>query len=436
MERSRFNDDYEDDRSGLKKFVDNIDRRNLPSISKKPLGKTNCYIIGVGGGGNNTINRLMSTGIKDALCICINTDLQHLESVKCDSTLLIGRQTTRGLGSGGKPEKGKAAAEESYKEIQRLVSDSDIIFLTCGLGGGTGTGAMPIIAEVAKASGAIVISVVTLPFTHEGSRKETAQKGLEDLQKHSDTVVIIENDLLLKIVPDLPIEEAFSVADEVLANYIHSIINTVTQPGIISVDYADFKSIIAKGGVTVCGVGEAKGEDRAVKAVAKALSNPLISVNYKTGTAALINVTGGAKMSLKEASSVVEIIRRQIQPNAEIIWGTKVDHELGDLLRITVVISGVESEQLIGLRKKPTNIAIPPYDIVGDVSTISSPLEIPQEQDSWMREEDKHITIRDLRDRIKDKQSLEREKRLKLKDNNEDEPNEFWDELGISKGLD
>ncbi|HUT80670.1 MAG TPA: cell division protein FtsZ [Candidatus Bathyarchaeia archaeon] len=435
MERSGYNDTFENDHSGLKKYVEDINRGNPPPIVKKPLGKTNCYVIGVGGGGNNTVNRLMSTGIKDALCICINTDLQHLDSVKCDSTLLIGRQTTRGLGSGGKPEKGQAAAEESYKEIQRIVSDSDIIFLTCGLGGGTGTGAMPVIAEAAKASGAIVISVVTLPFTHEGSRKGTAQKGLEELRKYSDTVVIIENDMLLKIVPDLPIEEAFSVADEVLANYIHSIINTVTQPGIISVDYADLKSIIVKGGVTVCGVGEAKGEDRAVKAVAKALSNPLISVNYKTGTAALINVTGGAKMTLKEASSVVEIIRRQIQPNAEIIWGTKVDHELGDLLRITIVISGVESDQLIGLRKKQSNISIPPYDIVGDVSTISSPLVLSQEQDPWISE-DKHITIRDLRNRLKDKQNVDRERKVKFRDEDEDDPNEFWDELGISKGLD
>ena len=279
----------------LREFIEQRQPRTpIEKSEKKPLGKTNCFVVGVGGGGNNTINRLMATPIKEAICIAINTDLQHLNSIKCDTTLLIGKKTTRGLGSGGKPELGKAAAEESIIEIQRLLQEADVIFLTCGLGGGTGTGAIPIISEIAKNVGAIVIGVVTIPFSLEGNRKQRAYQGLENLRKHLDTVVVIENDTLLDLVPDLPIEEAFSVADEVLANYIYSIISTVSQPSLINVDFADLKSIITNGGVTICGVGEATGENRAQVAIQKALETPLIKVNYSLGTAALVHVSSFA----------------------------------------------------------------------------------------------------------------------------------------------
>jgi len=433
LERSGYDRQYGDDRDTLREYVKQQQDKPLPKMIKKPMGKTNCYVIGVGGGGNNTINRLMATGIKDALCLCINTDLQHLNSVKCDATLLIGKKTTRGLGSGGKPELGKAAAEESYSEIQRTISDSDIIFLTCGLGGGTGTGAMPIIAEIAKNAGAIVISVVTIPFSIEGSRKGRAYDGLDKLQKNSDTVVIIENDSLLELVPDLPIEEAFSVADEVLANYINSIISTVSQPGLINVDFADLKSIIIKGGVTVCGIGEAKGEDRALAAVQKALENPLVRVDYSTGTAALIHVTGGSTMSLKEASSVVEIVRESIQPEAEVIWGTKVDHELGDVLRITIIISGVESDQMIGMHKtRPSLLKGPPYEIAAGQSAIGG-IKPVREKENWLRK-DSRPSMKELRQRLKESQDVKKEEKS-LSKLEKEQTDEFWDELGIDKGL-
>ncbi|NHJ46749.1 MAG: cell division protein FtsZ [Asgard group archaeon] len=430
MERQNYSRDLDSD-SNLRRFVEE-NRKQIPKEIIKPLGKTNCYVIGVGGGGNNTINRLMSTGIKEAHCLCVNTDMQHLESVKCDSTLLIGKRSTRGLGSGGKPEKGRAAAEESYVEIQRIIADADIVFLTCGLGGGTGTGAMPIIAEIAKKSNAIVMSVVTLPFSIEGNRKETAYKGLEELREFSDTVVVIDNDRLLDLVPDLPIEEAFSVADEVLANFIYSILNTVTQPGLIAVDFADLKSIITQGGVAVCGVGESRGENRAAKAVEKALSSPLISVNYKSGTAALINVTGGSTMTLREASSVVELIQEKINPEAEIIWGTKVDHELGDVIRITVVISGVESEQIIGIKKKGQFSITPPYDVVAGGNSLSSTPGV-KERENWLKKRPK-LKLSNLTDdkTITDKRKPDSKSSDLLDD---DESKEFWDELGISKGL-
>ncbi|MHA1244259.1 MAG: cell division protein FtsZ [Candidatus Heimdallarchaeota archaeon] len=434
MERSDLSNQYGKDHSSLEDFVTEQKRKSIQRVVTKPLGKTNCYVIGVGGGGNNTINRLMATSIKEAQCICLNTDLQHLNSIRCDSTLLIGKKTTRGLGSGGKPEQGKAAAVESYTEIQRLISDADIVFLTCGLGGGTGTGAMPIIAEIAKSAGAIVISVVTIPFTIEGSRKNTAYNGLEKLRDYSDTVVIIENDKLLDLAPDLPIQEAFSVADEILANYIHSIISTVSQAGLINVDFADLKSIISSGGVTTCGVGEARGKDRAVKAVQNALNNPIVDINYEQGTAALIHVTGGPTMTLKEASSVVEIIREKLQPEAEVIWGTKVDPDLGDILRITVVISGVESEQIIG--KEPANrdpIGLGNRTPVAGQSVVQDGKPI-REKENWLRK-DTTPTLRDLRKLVKERTAKKEESRKPSRDKRES-TDEFWEELGLSKGLD
>ncbi|MEA2071791.1 MAG: cell division protein FtsZ [Asgard group archaeon] len=401
-------------------------------ITKKLLGKTNCYIIGIGGGGNNTINRLMTTSLKDALCFALNTDQQHLNAIKCDKAILIGEKTTRGLGCGGNPTLGHQAAIESKTKIQRLLNDADIVFLTLGLGGGTGTGAVPVVAEIAKKSGAIVISVVTIPFTIEGSRKSIAYKGLEKLREYSDTVVVIENDRLLEIVPNLPIEEAFSVADDVLANYIHSIINTVTQPGLINVDFADLKTIITKGGVTICGIGEAEGENKAEKAVKRALENPLISVDYSTGNAALIHVTGGSTMSLNEASKVVEIIRKRLHSQADVIWGTKVDHELGELLRITVVISGVRSDQITNQRKHPYHPSKRDPSYSSSFSRHSfDPVKPANHQ--FAREEKRKVpTLRELREKMK----KEKQKKQSTSSPKKTDPSEkFWEELGVSEGL-
>jgi cell division protein FtsZ len=401
---------------------------------KKPLGKTNCYVVGVGGGGNNAVNRLKSTAMKNAYCICINTDLQHLQSVNSDATLLIGEKTTRGLGCGGKPSLGKAAAEESHKEIERLLSDADVVFLTVCLGGGTGTGAVPIIAEIAKKNGAIVIGMVTIPFTNEGARKQRAYDGLENLRQHADTVVIIENDQLLQIAPDLPLEEAFSVADEVLANYIYSIITTVTQAGLINVDFADLKSIITQGGVTICGVGEASGDDRAVKAVEKALEHPLIQVNYSYSQGALIYVSGGSTMSLKEASGVVEEIKKRLHTNAEVIWGAKVDQELADVIRVTVIISGVKSNQIIGNQQRPSDwYSLKNRRIAIGRSNLSRDQPISRAKENWLRRETVPV-FKEIRERVK-KNKKKQSHRSENKKEQKQEPDEFWDELGLSKGL-
>ncbi|MBD3192476.1 MAG: cell division protein FtsZ [Candidatus Heimdallarchaeota archaeon] len=437
MDGSGFpNNPRDRDQNALEAFVTNSrdQQRPLQQPSRKPLGKTNCYVVGVGGGGNNTINRLKATGLRNAFCICINTDLQHLNSVKCDSSLLIGRKTTRGLGCGGNPEKGRVAAEESYGEIERLLSDADIIFLTCGLGGGTGTGSIPLVAEIAKNSGAIVIGVVTIPFTIEGARKQRAYMGLDALSQNADTVVVIENDRLLELVPDSPIEEAFSVADEVLANYIYSIISTVSQPGLINVDFADLTTIITNsGGVTVCGLGEATGEDRAVKAVKDALENPLVSVNYRTGSAALIHVTGGSTMSLKEASGVVEIIKKELSPGAEVIWGTKVDPELGDLLRLTVVISGVESDQIIGQRTSLKRGYHSSYqEMLREGRSSAEP--ISRAKENWLRRDFVPI-FKELQQRKNTSPAISKTVSKKSSQSKKDNIDDFWRELGLSKGL-
>ncbi|MFW9924559.1 MAG: cell division protein FtsZ [Candidatus Thorarchaeota archaeon] len=269
---------------------------------------------------------------------------------------------------------------------------------------------------------------VTIPFGIEGNRQQIAYEGLDKLRHLSDTIVVIENDSLLKMVPDLPIEEAFSVADEVLANYIYSIINTVTQPSLINVDFADLKTTISKGGVTVCGVGEAKGKDRAVVAVKKALENPLITVDYSTGTAALIHVTGGATMSLKEASSVVELIRKELNPNVDVIWGTKVDSELGEVMRITIVISGVQSEQIFSKHKKQfSSVSVSaPYDKLGQMIEV-----IPSKpKENWLKQETRP-TLSDLRKKLSETKEKKEEKSESLEDDHDD----FWEELGLSKGL-
>lgn len=439
MDGSGFpNNPRDRDQNPLEDFVTNTQQQQQQPLQRspqKPLGKTNCYVVGVGGGGNNTINRLKATGLRNAFCICINTDLQHLNSVKCDSSLLIGRKTTQGLGCGGNPEKGRAAAKESYGEIERLLADADIVFLTCGLGGGTGTGSIPLVAEIAKNSGAIVIGVVTIPFSMEGARKQRAYRGLEELSQNADTVVVIENDKLLELVPDSPVEEAFSVADEVLANYIYSIISTVSQPGLVNVDFADLTTIIThSGGVTVCGIGEATGKDRAVKAVKDALENPLVSVNYRTGSAALFYVTGGSTMSLKEASTVVDIIKKELRPDAEIIWGTKVDPELGDLLRVTVVISGVESEQIIGKRPPRRGIRSSYRELFGDQGQpSSSPEPISRAKENWLRRDFVPI-FKELQKR-KNKELGVSKGTTKKSHSKKENIDDFWRELGLSKGL-
>ncbi len=314
---------------------------------------TTIKVVGCGGAGTNTISRCVQSGITGAELISLNTDAQHLLLADSPHKVLIGRHLTRGLGAGSLPQIGEEAAKESEEDIRKSVGRADMVFVTCGLGGGTGTGSAPVIAQIAKEAGALTIGVVTLPFSVEGLiRMENAESGLKRLRDICDTVIVVPNDKLLEIVPNLALNSAFKVADEVLMRSIKGITEMITKPGIVNLDFADLKTIMKRGGVAMIGLGEAEGEDKAVNAVVEALNSPLLEVDITEATGALVNVTGGEDMTISEAERVVEEIYSRIDPNARIIWGTTVDPNLKRNIRAMLVITGVKSKQIFGPAKR------------------------------------------------------------------------------------
>ncbi len=309
--------------------------------------KTNIKIVGCGGGGSNTVDRLVESGILGAELYALNTDAQHLLTVHAPHKILIGRRSTKGLGAGALPQVGEEAAREADEEIRAALTGADIVFVTCGLGGGTGTGAAPYVASIAKEMGALAIAICTSPFRAEGSiRMENAEYGLEKLRNVADTVIVIPNDKLIDLVPRLSINAAFKVADEVLMRSIKGITEVVTKPGLVNLDFNDIKTIMRGGGVAMIGLGESEGEDRATEAVNEAIDSPLIDVDVTEATGALINVTGGPDMSVAEAEQVAEVVQSRISSNARIIWGAAVDPELEGIIRVMIVITGVKSNQM------------------------------------------------------------------------------------------
>jgi cell division protein FtsZ len=324
--------------------------RTIPA--GRDLGQARIVVVGCGGAGNNTIKRLMTIGVQGAECIAINTDRQHLAVTTAHRKLLIGERITRGLGAGGYPHVGQAAAEESVPQITELLRDADLVFITAGMGGGTGTGSAPVVAEIAKKNDAIVVGVVTMPFELERTRIDKAKVGLARLQENADTVVVIDNQKLMELVPDLPIEEAFGVADEVLAGMVKGITETITMPSLINLDYADVRSIICNGGVALVGLGEATGQNRAEAAIQNALNSPLLEVEWNGATGALIHITGGPDMSLAEANNVGELISRKLRADANVIWGARVDPRLTGMLRVMLILTGVRSPQLLPRSKE------------------------------------------------------------------------------------
>ncbi|MFX1275162.1 MAG: cell division protein FtsZ [Promethearchaeota archaeon] len=325
-------------------------KRELKHPNYNAIGYANIKIIGCGGAGNNTINRLMKIGIMGAQCIALNTDHQHLEMVEAHKKILIGKNLTRGLGAGGNPEIGRAAAEESREELKSILRESDLVFITCGEGGGTGTGSAPIVAEIAKLEGAIVVGVVTLPFNTEVGRIDIAQRGLENLKQFVDTLVVIDNNRLLDIAPDLPILEAFSVADEVLSTMVKGITETISLPSLINLDFADVRTILGTGGVAIVGIGESNGnENRVEEAIRDALNTPLLDVSIEGAKGALIHVCGGNDMTLSEANSVANKIYEKMDVNdSMVIWGARVSEEFDGFLRVMLLITGIHSPQIFG----------------------------------------------------------------------------------------
>ncbi|MFW9962420.1 MAG: cell division protein FtsZ [Candidatus Sifarchaeia archaeon] len=300
-------------------------------------------VVGVGGAGNNAITRLMDVGVEGAETLAANTDAQDLYFCNSHHKLLLGRETCGGLGAGNNPDIGEAAAIEAYDDIKDAVH-GDLVFITAGMGGGTGTGAAAHIAKAAKENGALTVAIVCLPFDVEGAtRKKNATRGLNALMEHVDTLIAIPNEKLLEIAPDLSLPEAFMVADEVLVRAVKGIAELISKPGLVNLDFADVRTTMRNGGVSIIALGEARGEDRAEDAVINALRNPLIDVSIENARNILVNVSGNADLQLSEAKRVIEIVTEQVNPGAEIIYGALIVPELDDRLRVTIIASGVSS---------------------------------------------------------------------------------------------
>ena len=311
--------------------------------------KATIKVVGCGGGGNNTINRITEVGITGAETIAINTDAQDLLYTTSDHKILIGRDLTKGWGAGADPKVGEQAARENEQEIKEAVKGADMIFVTCGLGGGTGTGSAPIVADLAKKTGALTVGIVTMPFSMEGKRRfENALTGLERLENVVDTLIVIPNDKLLELAPDLPVQTAFKIADEILTNAVKGIAEMVTKPGLINLDFADIRAIMTNGGVSLIGMGESDTQDRATESVDKAVKNPLLDVDITGANGALINICGGPDFTLQEAKKVVENVAEKMDENARIIWGAQISEDLGKTVRTMIIITGVKSLQILG----------------------------------------------------------------------------------------
>ncbi|MFB6076089.1 MAG: cell division protein FtsZ [Candidatus Aenigmatarchaeota archaeon] len=305
-------------------------------------------VVGAGGAGNNTVTTLHEMGVDGAETIAINTDAKHLSITKADKKILIGKDTTEGLGAGGYPKVGRKAAEESRRELKDEIEDADMVFITCGLGGGTGTGASPEIAKLAKDSGSIVIGTVTMPFKMEGTRILKAEEGLKKLRRVSDTVIVIENQKLLDYAGDLPVKQAFAVADELISTMIKGVTETITQPSLVNLDYADVKSIMHSGGVAAIGIGEADSSERAKEAIAKAMKHPLLEMDYSGADGAIVQIIGGEDLKLDEINEVGETISNQLDPEAQVIWGAKVMPEYSGNIQVISIITGVKSPYIVG----------------------------------------------------------------------------------------
>jgi len=312
------------------------------------VGHANIKVIGCGGGGTNVTNWLYKKGIQGAEILAINTDKQHLDMMEADKKILIGRNLTRGLGCGGFPQKGTEAAREQMSELKQALQGADMVFITAGMGGGTGTGSAPVVAQIAKDEGAIVIGAVTMPFSIERARIEKAEYGLQQLRGITDTVIVIDNNRLVQIAGNLPVQQAFAVANELVSTMIKGIVEIIAVPSLVNLDYADVKAIMSNGDVSVVGIGESNTEHRVQEAVRRALDNPLLEVSYEGATGALIHVTGGQDLTLEEVSKAGEMITEALDPDANVIWGARIQDDMRGKLRIMAIITGVKSPYILG----------------------------------------------------------------------------------------
>jgi len=314
----------------------------------------NIKVIGVGGGGNNAVNRMINSGLKGVEFIAINTDAQALQMALASNKIQVGAKLTKGLGAGANPEIGQKAAEESRDEIEQVLRGSDMVFVTAGMGGGTGTGAAPVVAEVAKEIGALTVGVVTKPFTFEGrKRMNQAEKGIEELKNKVDTLITIPNDRLLQVVEKhTSIVEAFRIADDVLRQGVQGISDLIAVPGLINLDFADVKTIMKETGSALMGIGSASGDNRAVEAARLAISSPLLETSIEGARGVLLNITGGGSLGLFEVNEAAEIISQAADGEANIIFGAVIDEQMDEEVRVTVIATGFETQKATAARKK------------------------------------------------------------------------------------
>ncbi len=347
-------------------------RRNIVEIKPKIETIARIKVVGVGGSGHNAIHRMITSGLAGVEFVAINTDAQALHHSKADKKVQIGKQTTRGLGAGMNPEIGRTAAEESKEEILEALKGSDMVFVTCGLGGGTGSGAAPEVAELAKGEGILTVAVITKPFAFEGAkRKEIADKAIEELKEHVDTIITIPNDRILQIIDKkTSLLDAFRTVDDVLRQGVQGIADLVTTPGLINVDFADVKSVMADAGSALMGIGKGTGENRATEAAKQAIDSPLLEVSIDGAKGVLFNITGGKDLGMYEVDEAAKIITKSVDPDAKIIFGAVIDETMSDEVRITVVATGFDE---VAKKKQAARHATP-------LTFEASPLDMGDQQ--------------------------------------------------------
>jgi cell division protein FtsZ len=327
--------------------IKNVDTHSI-NFDELRAGKASIKVIGVGGMGCNAVTWLFNKGINGATIYAANTDALHLSVTKADEKILIGKELTRGLGCGGNPNKGREAAKEALVDVKKSIAGSDMVFVIAGMGGGTGSGAAPVIAQLAKETGAVVIGVVTMPFEAEKARIDKAEFALQELRSVADTCIVLDNNRLVDIAGQLPIEQAFAVANELVSTMCKGIVETITLPSLINLDYADVSAIMKNGGVAVIGIGEADTQDRVLEAVKQALTHPLLDVDYQGASGALIHITCGPDLKLEEFDLIGRTVSENLSPDAQVIIGARIDKEFTGKVRVITIMTGVKSPYVLG----------------------------------------------------------------------------------------
>ncbi len=330
-----------------KEAIQNAESHSI-NFDELRAGKANIKVIGVGGCGCNMVTWLFNKGINGATVYGTNTDALHLSVTKADEKVLLGKELTRGLGAGGRPMKGREAAKESLVDLKKTVSGADMVFVLAGMGGGTGTGAAPVVAQLAKEAGAVVISVVTMPFESEKARIDKAEFGLGELREVTDTCIVLDNNRLVDIAGQLPLEQAFAVANELVSTMVKGIVETITLPSLINLDYADVSAIMKNGGVAVIGIGESDAQDRVTEAVKQALTHPLLDVDYKGATGALIHITCGPDLKLEEFDAIGRTVSENLSSESNVIIGARISKDFVGKVRVITIMTGVKSPYVLG----------------------------------------------------------------------------------------